>query len=79
MIKTIAFAVFIFFLGVEIGTRIRTNRINRHISKLIQLEQMIKRENNQMVDHFATLYSMTDHDDKAFTEVDAMLSSMWMD
>ena len=61
------------------GYYIQNKKFERRKDLLLALQELVKRRNNQMVENFATLYSLTEHDETKFTEVDEMLSSMWMD
>ena len=79
MIKNISFVCLSFLLGYYVGYYIQNKKFERRKDLLLALQELVKRRNNQMVENFATLYSLTEHDETRFTEVDEMLSSMWMD
>lgn len=79
MIKNISFVCLSFLLGYYMGYYIQNKKFERRKDLLLALQELVKRRNNQMVENFATLYSLTEHDETKFTEVDEMLSSMWMD
>ena len=79
MAKEILGGLFIFGIGITVGLNIQTNEIKNRYITLLKLREVVKNKNNKMVDHFAKLYSMTEHDESSFTEIDEMLASMWMD
>lgn len=79
MIKNISFVCLSFLLGYYVGYYIQNKKFERRKDLLLALQELVKCRNNQMVENFATLYSLTEHDETKFTEVDEMLSSMWMD
>ena len=79
MIKNISFVCLSFLLGYYVGYYVQNKKFERRKDLLLALQELVKRRNNQMVENFATLYSLTEHDETRFTEVDEMLSSMWMD
>lgn len=79
MIKQIIPIILALYLGYKIGTRSITKKIDQKLVRLMTLEKAIKQQNNQMVQNFAEIYSMSDHDPSKFTEIDALLASMWMD
>lgn len=79
MIKNISIVCLSFLVGYYVGYYIQNKKFKRRKDLLLALQELVKRRNNQMVENFATLYSLTEHDETKFTEVDEMLSSMWMD
>lgn len=79
MIKNISMVCFSFLIGYYVGYYVQNKKFERRKALLLALQELVKRRNNQMVENFATLYSLTEHDETKFTEVDEMLSSMWMD
>lgn len=79
MIKNISMVCFSFLIGYYVGYYVQNKKFERREALLLALRELVKRRNNQMVENFATLYSLTEHDETRFTEVDEMLSSMWMD
>lgn len=79
MIRNIIAAFVILIIGYNFGRRSRSKELNDKILYMRALANDIKAKNNKMVDNFAHVYSMTDHDPSKFTEVDDMLYSMWID
>jgi hypothetical protein len=79
MVKQLIPIILAFYFGYKIGTHTITKKIEQKLVRLITMEKAIKQQNNQMVQNFAEIYGMSDHDPSKFTEIDALLSSMWMD
>lgn len=79
MVRNIIFTMIAFYSGYKLGSYISNRAIENRIQTLKKIERAIKEQNNKMVNNFAVLYGMTEHDEAEFTEIDAMLASMWMD
>lgn len=79
MFKNLVIASIIFWFGLQVGQRMITKEIAIRMVKLNKFQQEIKKQNNQMVENFAQMYAATREDKGEFTEVDAILASMWMD
>lgn len=79
MVRNIIFTAITFYTGYKVGVYLSNRIINNRIKTLRKIERTIKEQNNRMVNNFAVLYGMTEHNEAEFTEIDAMLASMWMD
>lgn len=79
MVKNIIVASVIFYVGIQVGLRVQTNEIRDKAMKLYCFQQKIKEQNNQMVENFSQMYAAACPHDGEFTEVDAILASMWME
>lgn len=78
-IRFVAVGIVSLFIGYQIGYRIQTKEILEYCERAAHLKEVIKNRNNEMVTNFANLYSLSEHDPNEFTEIDALLASMWME
>ncbi len=67
------------YIGVRLGQKIRSKELDSKIIQAQKLLEKIRKKNNDLVSHISTIYSLTKHDPGKFTEIDEMLSSMWME
>ena len=80
MISYFAVGGVTFFLGILVGNKIHTKKINEKILYLHILADRVKENNNKFVKNLGDVYTnMDDHDASKFTEVDEMLMEMWID
>lgn len=79
MLVKIGIALVIFAFGYRVGVHSKSEKMRRQECVLTALANDVKKMNNKMVENFAYAYSMSDHEDGEFTEIDAVLFDMWMD
>jgi len=69
-----------FISGILVGHGLRTKQIDKKISTLRTLCDIIKERNNKLVENVARVYqSSPNYDPSKITDVDAALMSMWID
>lgn len=71
--------IFFTFIGIRIGLRIRTNKMEAKKAEIISLMKEVRNKNNEMLSNFSKVAHVASHTEGQWTEVDDFIMPMWME
>ena len=74
-----AASIFFMFLGINIGLRMRSRKIDSKKQEVLNLMVEVREKNNNMLSNFSKVAHAASNTEGQWTEVDDFLMPMWME